>query len=259
LIPWLVAAAVIGLSACGDVRATPGTGPAPVQALRLLSAPLAVAPSPQFSATGRYPQFAGTSPGIAAVNRAVLEAIKADELAAYPESTTTAPATPGQHPGLYGISFEPASVTGSTEVVSFLLTVHYQAPQGNSSSTYWVGITLRTESAAPVSLASLFENPQEGWTHLAKAAQATMASKYPSCRELIMEQTTYDDVFAPTVANYKGFALTTAGVELGLNNAGNVLCGLPLITVPWKDIEPWLGAQGRALKSGIRSAPSTGS
>jgi len=245
-----------------DVRSRqPGT---PAQPLRVTSVPIPKIGLPNYETSGSYPQVSGGSGvDVTAVNAALRDQVLRDQ-EEYRQADRRAYGTELDNkpdPGQYQMKFSPTLMSASTVVVSTMYPSLELYPDGNDGEG-WMYLTAPVPAGNPVELVDLLSSPATGLTAIAGyvtqqvvATSPCVARSYNDTGSLgsIMAQASRKG-FAPTAENYRHFAFTLQGLDIGLDQGqvGVEGCGAIRTTVPWSIVRPQLNATGLRLVDGLR-------
>jgi hypothetical protein len=165
-------------------------------------------PVRRYDTTGTYPQVRDGGVDVAAVNAALLEAIRADQREYTPRARRNVARTVPNARGIYSTSVDRRLVSASDVVVSALLPATKLYPAGTQGKT-WVAATVEVPSGRAVGIEELFAEPRRGLRTLARAWLGRARRTWAPCMRLV------PDEFRPTAANYRYFALTPRGLAVG--------------------------------------------
>jgi hypothetical protein len=223
-----------------------------------------------YTTSGTYPQVSGRGVDLTGVNTALLEAVLEDQAAyAVPAKQMLA-----EQPwlldnydgdGVYSTSGGTASrrkeerLSASTVVVSYLMPSKRRYP-GGTEGAGWISATVDAQSGEAVDLSDLFASPVKGEAELAQIAK-TLASRSRCIERGLTDPyagESYDKAFLPSSGNYRHFALTTEGLQLGFEQGevANAICGRVRILVPYAAVRSLLGPDGQQLVAGVRAPAS---
>lgn len=248
-------ALVADLSGCGTKHATAA---GKVTQLTLVETPIPNIAIASFKTSGTYPQFTDSAVDVTAVNAALTAAINADEDAFRTQydanfGAAGAPAQPGCS-GVYHHASDAKTVVANSVVVSTMYATEGLYPCGNDGEG-WFSATFEVPSASPVTLSDLFRSGSWLTTIAADAKQADektgdCAPQDPS------SQQQFNDAFAPKLASFPHFAITTSGLDLGLDQGvvGPEACGTPRVSIAWASITPLLSPLGQRLAASAGTA-----
>lgn len=234
--------------------------------LSVETAPVPTLAIPNYETSGRYPQVGGAT-GLDSVNRALREEIQNDQRNYIKQerklygTTLDDPSVNG--PGLYDMGFEPSLMVANTTMVSTMYPSQELYPGGNDGSG-WMHFTAFVSSGQQaVELDDILADGPTGLRTVASyvkkhvlAANSCVADDYYNDFFNDGSGPTYAGGFTPTWSNYQDFALTRAGIDIGLQQGqvGVEACGAIRITVPWSAVRPHLSSTGAALYEAVVAA-----
>jgi hypothetical protein len=241
----ILSAVAVGLSGavCGGAASAGPRDAHAVSPLAIVQVPTPPLLAPGFVTRGRYPQLAGGSVDLRAVNAAVRAAVLADQRA-YLAGTRPVRAylnrrrpPAGGWRGVYRTDLDLRLASASTVVVSALL--RRRAALFRYRDDRWLPITIQVPSGREVAIADLFADPVQGRRAFAAAWRVEMRRRgHGRCVDL------YD------AYETGAFALTPGGLAVGVDAAG--FCGPLRVTLRYAVLRPYLGALGRELIEGVR-------
>jgi hypothetical protein len=211
-------------------------------------------------ASGQYPQMAG-SPS-SKVNRELRNLALREEsgfrVAALRSKAFISAKARQIHPGGFRISTVPRLLGASTSTLSVLLPVTAFIPLGVVQE-YWISLTMRMPSGAPVALRDLFAQPTVGLRLLGKAAKRVLLDRNRCVRESRANgaaRLASNRGFEPALIEDDAFALTPTGITIGFAEGGvaSPSCGRLDVTVPYESVTPYASFLGLQLVSGTRRA-----
>jgi hypothetical protein len=132
----------------------------------------------------------------------------------------------------------------STSVVSTMYPSLKLFPGGNDGQG-WMYLTAPVPSGKAVELVDLFTSRSRGLKAIAAYVEQHLLVTMDSCAR------NSHGGFDPTVENYRNFALTVGGLDIGLGQGqiGDEACGAIRVTVPWS------ARRARAAHAGSRGHP----
>lgn len=203
-----------------------------------------------FLTHGTYLQVSGVD-HLDAVNAALRQLIVDDQTqdrARFAELTPGATTPPGEYGSGPG---KPPAISASSVIVSALLATEAVPPDGEWHDS-WVSATLLVPSAHPVQLASMFTDPAQGLAAVAAATKDYLLANVPCVAVPLNDPT--DGLDPTNPANYQHFALTPAGLVIGLEQqqVGSQSCGSLTATVIWPTIKPLMSPVGVWLVAQLR-------
>ncbi len=245
LLHVIVAFAVVGVVATGEVSAASRSASAP--ALRVVPASTPRFRVPRFDTTGTFPQVRGGNDYLLAVNAALRNAVLTDQRAFEPYARREEPGINPRYRGLYHTAINRSLLSASTVVISALLPATRELFPGQNGGDDWLGITVRVPSGTRVRITDLFADANRGLRALATEWKARIKrSGGGPCLRV------YADMYTPTVAHYKNFALTPRGIAVGTEEVA--ACYRLVATVPYRVMRPYLSKLGATLITGVRAA-----
>lgn len=204
---------------------------------------------PNYDTSGSYPQVSGGGLDLTSVNAALRDEVLRDQ-AQYVQLErkyygTTLDNDP--YPGTYKLSFSPTLMSASTSVVSTMYPSLELFPGGNDGQG-WMYLTVPVPSGKAVELVDLLTSKSRGLQAIAVYVEEHLLATRDSCAR------DSHGGFDPTVENYRNFALTVRGLDIGLGQGqiGDAACGAIRVTVPWSVAGPQLNATGQRLRNGLR-------
>lgn len=242
-----VMAALAVICAVAAAGGTAADRPSGVSALTVVPASTPRFAVPRFDTTGTFPQVREGDDTLRAVNAALRNAVLADQRAFEPYARREEPGINHRYRGLYQTTINRSLLSASTVVVSALLPATRELFPGQDGGDDWLGMTVRVPSGTPVRITDLFAHANQGLRILAMAWKARIrrTSAAPCLGA-------YADMYTPTVAHYKNFALTVRGIAVGTEEVA--ACYRLVATVPYRVLQPYLSNLGRTLVAGVRLA-----
>ncbi len=213
---------------------------------------------PAYDTTGTYPQVSGGGVDLDAVNAALRSAVTGDQDAYRPDAVTSArdrAAYPSER-GVYDVDSDASTVLANTRLVSTLYPTVKLYPGGNDGND-WLGTTVLVPSGKTVALADLFPTGN-GYLQLLSDQLRRLVNQAAFCQPeggdpafAGIRQQEYDAALAPTPANFRNWALTPDGLDLGTaqGSFGEEACGTDRFEIPWKVLSPSLSPLGKQLMS----------
>lgn len=228
--------------------------------LSVTKAPVPQIGLPNYETSGSYPQVSGGGGvDLRRVNAVLRDEILRDqeEYKRQYRSIYGTTLDNGPYPGTYGMGFSPSMMLASTAVVSTMYPSSRLYPGGNDGEG-WMYLTAPVPSGKPVELVDLLSNHSGGLRAIAGYVERHVVAT-DACVRLSYNDTTYGmgqfsrEGFAPTVANYRSYALTRRGLDIGLGQGqvGAEACSTIRVTVPWSVARPQLNVDGRRLLNGL--------
>lgn len=199
---------------------------------------------------GRYPQVLDRDRPLYAVNAALRAAALADEGWLIAGGCPAGPNGPG--PAYFSPQPQIESRISASSVVVSALIFAASSPPGANFSYNWTAATIRVGTATPVTITALFRSPRRGIEALAAAARPRLSAQM-AARDCWVHSPTRTGI-APKASNYRYFALTTTGLAVGFTSdiVAPPSCGWFMITVPYRELHPYLSSLGRELIAGVR-------
>ncbi len=195
----------------------------------------------RFETAGTYPQFRGTNVELQGVNRAVRDALLADQRAFEPSARRYAKHVagrrlPSRYPGYYETELDRTLISASSVVVSVLIPRARALLPLRPGSDGWLGVTVRVPSGARVLLPELFDRRAR--------ARRVLEAQIRSA-EFFDASVRRDP--AAALRNTR-FAVLPSGLAVGVVGAANQ----DEVIVPYRALRPYLSPLGRALAAGAR-------
>jgi hypothetical protein len=234
VLAYLMCGVALAASGCG--AHSHATGPAQASPLGVVSVATPRFPVARFVTGGTYPEFRDGNVALHAVNRALREAIVADQRAFEPYARRYAKRVagrrlPSRYAGYYQTELDRTLVSASSVVVSVLLPRTRAILPLQPRAEAWLGITIRVPSGTRVRLADLF-------------AQRADAMR------VLEERIRTDGQLAPSVRRHPAdvlanpqFALLPRGLAVGAVELG----WRDVVLVPYSALRPDLSMLGRRL------------
>jgi hypothetical protein len=248
--------ALVALTGCSGHQASKSANEsAPNRLLTVRSVPVPPLGLPNHVTAGSYPQVSGGGIDLTAVNSALRDEVLQDqehfrqqELSRYGTSLYNTP-----YPGQYHMAFSSSLMSATAVVVSTMYPSLELFPSGNDG-VGWMHMTAPVSSGQPVELVGLLRSPVEGLRVIAGYVEHQLVATSECIREDAAAGADFRDGFAPTEANYRNFALTPRGLDIGLGQGqvASEVCDTFRVTVPWSVALPQLNATGRRLVNGLR-------
>jgi hypothetical protein len=154
--------------------------------------------------------------------------------------------------GLFATSTVPRLIAANTAVVSALIPVDEILPGGHEGG-YWLSVTVLVPSGARVRLPQLFANPRAALRAIARLAQSTLRRESSCVRQSLARDPLLERGFAPSVANFRRFALTRRGLTIGfpIGQVALGICNRVQTTLPYVALRSRLSRLGRDLVAAI--------
>ena len=161
--------------------------------------------------------------------------------------------------GLFQTSTVPRLISANTVGVSALIPLDEIFPGGHEAG-YWLSVTVLVPSGTRVRLPDLFTNPKVALHAIAAAAQRTLIRKKRCVRVSLARDPLLKRGFAPSVKNYRRFALTTRGLTIGfpIGQVASGVCNRVEATVPYAALRSGLSRLGKDLIAAIRESNQGG-
>ena len=161
--------------------------------------------------------------------------------------------------GLFETSTVPRLISANTVGVSALIPLDEIFPGGHEAG-YWLSVTALVPSGTRVRLPDLFTNRSVALPAVAAAAQRTLVLKNSCVRVSLARDPPLKRGFAPSVKNYRRFALTARGLTIGfpIGQAASGVCNRVEATVPYAALRSGLSRLGKDLIAAIRESNRRG-
>jgi pimeloyl-ACP methyl ester carboxylesterase len=216
---------------------------------------------PGYTTSGDYLQVSGIL-GLASVNAALRNLVVADEAAIRSNFGRYGPPHPGVGPGSYGSAPDEGEISASSAVVSVLTPAVGIYPGGNDGE-HWISATFLVPSAQQITLPSLFASQLQGLAALARLVRSSVLATNSCVQQAIASITAalgssaaqvWLDGFNPTLNNYRSFAMTPAGLAIGIEQGqvADEACGNVETTIPWSQLQPYLSPLATQLIPKLR-------
>lgn len=222
------------------------TAASPVTALHVSPVRTPAVPLARTVTRGTYLQVTGRSPEARAANAALRAAVIADQRQFVMRVRSDRQTLPRRDVAIYTTVLVNRYLSASSVVVSALLPATRETFAGQHGGDGWLGITVRMPSGDRVTLSDLFRDPNAGVHALASAWKVRIRASRDGAQCLHL----YPD-YAPTLGNYREFALTPRGITVGINE--DEACYRLVATVPYTAIASQLSPLGQTLSAGVRS------
>jgi hypothetical protein len=203
------------------------------------------------SSKATFPQVAGAGLNLAAVNAALRAKFLADEATfAHGDPGNTCPVTSPVCKGAF-YQAAPDVTAASTGVISVLTSVDDFYPGAAHPYQHWIATTLQVPSGHEVGLTDLFRSPPAALLVVARAVRAKL-QKSNSCITQSwygVSPTAFASGINPVPANYRDFALTPVGLDVGIDQGQTAAeaCGSYEVLVPWTGLRSALTSLGADL------------
>jgi hypothetical protein len=213
--------------------------------LRVVSSRTPPVHAPRVHTTGRFPQVRSSEVSVSAANRALAEAVVADEHRYANRLRQDRAHLPTTDRGVYRTGVDRRYLSASSTVISALLTATREAFPGQHGGDGWLGVTVMVDTGTRVRIGDLFSNPSRGISALATAWKARIeASDAAPCLRI------YRSAYTATAAHYHDFALTRDGLAVGAPEIE--ACYRLVAVVPYSTLRPYLSNFGARLVTSAR-------
>jgi hypothetical protein len=197
---------------------------------------------------GVYPNISGNSPLAARLNRTLDRKATLDEKALLGRGCPRVDV-----PSAYFRTFvDPHQLSASDVVVSVLMHAD-SVPPGATFSYDWASVTIDVSTNRLVSLPELFQHPGLGLSTVGNSIRRDIEQRSACVRRFPNARG-----FQPRESNFRYFALTPAGLLIGLS-AGAVgprVCGWFSAAIPYSVLRKELSPEGARLIAGVRKPRS---
>src|SRR5207244_9511155 len=124
-------------------------------------------------------------------------------------------------------------ISATTGGVSALIPVDEIFP-GSHEAGYWLSVTVLAPAGTRVRLPDLFTSPSVALRAIATAARRTLVRESRCVRVSLARDPLLEKGFAPTLANYRHFALTARGLTIGfpIAQVASGICNRVATTLP---------------------------
>jgi len=231
--------------------------------LRVVPRPTPPLRVPHYRTRGTYPQVSRRGLDLRRVNAALRNTVLAEQkryarVALEQEARSPDPIRLG-YKGLFQTSTVPRLISANTVGVSALIPLDEIFPGGHEAG-YWLSVTVLVRSGTRVRLPDLFTNPSGALRAIAAAAQRTLIRKNSCVRVSLARDPLLERGFAPSVKNYRRFALTTRGLMIGfpIGQVASGVCNRVEATVPYAALQSGLSRLGKDLIAAIRESNQRG-
>lgn len=232
-------------------------------ALRVIPRPTPPLHVPHYRTRGTYPQVSRSGLDLRRVNAALRNTVLAEQrryarVALEQEARSPDPIRLG-YKGLFQTSTVPRLISANTVGVSALIPLDEIFPGGHEAG-YWLSVTVLVPSGTRVRLPDLFTNPKVALRAIAAAAQRTLIRKNSCARASQARDPLLKRGLAPSVKNYRRFALTTRGLTIGfpIGQVASGVCNRFEATVPYSALRSGLSRLGEDLIAAIRESNQRG-
>ena len=219
---------------------------------------------PHYWSSGTYLRVSSPNISLRVVNRVFRSSALADEkdyaALALREERSLGRTLPVEL-GRYAVTPEKGLVSASSVVVSALIPGEEAYPAGVVDEV-WQSQTVETASGrAVVDLQQLFSNPKRALSVVAEHVYLDVVTGKSGTDLCVQEAEGHEatggpppGAFAPTAADYRYFALTPAGVAIGIPQGAvaSDACGRVEVTIPYLILHPYFNSLGRSLVAGVR-------
>ncbi len=205
--------------------------------------------------SGTYIRVSGRGARIAAVNAALGRALLSDQRLVVELGQQKV--RPGLLPTYHLFSRTARLVSASTVVVSALIPLAAPPPLGTDGSG-WFSVTVRVQNGQRVGLRAILRPLRPALRAISQEAKRKLprtdfcvrrSLAYPPDHKFLLLG------FAPTVSNYREFALVPAGLAIGFWNdqVAAPACGRSAVVIPYAVVRPYLTRLGAELVAGVRA------
>ena len=189
--------------------------------LRIVPRPTPPFRVPHYRTRGTYPRVSGHGIDLRRVNAALRNAVLAEQrryarVALADEASNPDPIRMG-YKGLFETATVPRLISANTVGVSALIPVDEIFP-GSHEAGYWLSVTVLVPSGTRVRLPDLLTSPGVALRAIAAAARKTLVGENRCVRETLAGDPILQRGFAPTLENYRHFALTARGLTIDALN-----------------------------------------
>jgi hypothetical protein len=262
-LPLMLTALLFSVTGCGEATSqpqrAPTTGPGRPVALRITGVPIPKLDVPKYITRGTYPQITDGHTPLAKVNAALTNVVRFEQRRyARVVRKNQKYFPPLDDQGLFATNLRSGVTSASSVVVSTLIPLTRRFPSGTGGQV-WLSATIRVPSGKSVSVGDLFADRSHGLRALAAAVRRQVVASNSCIRQSIDELPEYASGFAPTTSNYQHFALTAAGLVIGLQGAqvSSPACNRVRTTVSYARLRTQLSPLAKKLIGGVRR-PRTG-
>ena len=259
----VVLAVAAGTSASTLAASSTATDPPRASLLRVVPRPTPQLRVPHYRTRGTYPQVSRHGTDLRRVNTALRGTVLAEQrryarVALADEARSPDPIRLG-YKGTFRTSTVPRFISANTVGVSALIPLDEIFPGGHEAG-YWLSVTVLVPSGTRVRLPDLFTNRSVALRAIAVAARRTLARKSRCVRDSLARDPRLERGFAPTVKNYRRFALTTRGLTIGfpIGQVALGICNRLEVTVPYSALRSGLSRLGKDLIIAIQESNRRG-
>lgn len=257
----VVVGAASGCSSGGDGRRT-DAAESKVGSLTVVQVTTPALQVPNYRTSGTFPQVSSSELDLKTVNASIRTAVLEAQREYGREARQRWRAMPQlfdpdyRESGFYATSPRRNLISASSTVVSTLIPLRAVVAGGTGGET-WLSVTVRVPSGSPVGIDDLFTEPARGLEVLAAAVRRRILFANTCVRASVADPVGGKFTgrgLDPTLPNYRHFALTPKGLEIGFP-AGQVAaaaCNRLSVAVPYSVLRPYLSDLGRKLISGVR-------
>ena len=131
---------------------------------------------------------------------------------------------------------------------------------GGHEAGYWLSLTLLVPSGTRLRLPDLFTNRSVTLRAIAAAAQRTLVRKNSCVRLSLARDPLLKRGFAPTIKNYRHFALTARRLMIGfpIGQVASGVCNRVQAAVPYPALRSGWSRLGKELIAAIRESNQGG-
>jgi hypothetical protein len=252
-----------GTSALTLAASSTATDPPRASLLRIVPRPTPPLRVPHYRTRGTYPQVSRHATDLRRVNAALRDTVLAEQRRYAPVALAQEARSPDPirlgYKGLFRTSTVPRFMSANTVGVSALIPLDEIFPGGHEAG-YWLSVTVLVPSGSQVRLPDLFTNRSVALRTIAAAARRTLARKSRCVRDSLARDPRLERGFAPTVKNYRRFALTARGLTIGfpIGQVALGICNRLEVTVPYAALSSGLSRLGRDLITAIQESNRPG-
>jgi len=218
---------------------------------------------PHYRTRGTYPQVSGRGLDLRRVNAALRHSLLSEQKryarVALAEEARSSDPIRLRYKGRFQTSTVARLISANTVGVSALIPLDEIFPGGHEAG-YWLSLTLLVPSGTRLRLPDLFTNRSVTLRAIAAAAQRTLVRKNSCVRLSLARDPLLKRGFAPTIKNYRHFALTTRGLMIGfpIGQVASGVCNRVEATVPYAAFRSGLNRPAKDLIATIRGSNQGG-
>ena len=215
---------------------------------------------PHYRTRGTYPQVSGRGLDLRRVNAALRHSEqKRYARVALAEEARSSDPIRLRYKGRFQTSTVARLISANTVGVSALIPLDEIFPGGHEAG-YWLSLTLLVPSGTRLRLPDLFTNRSVTLRAIAAAAQRTLVRKNSCVRLSLARDPLLKRGFAPTIKNYRHFALTARGLMIGfpIGQVASGVCNRVQATIPYPALQSRLSRPAKDLIATIRESNQGG-